>query len=88
MKTTSTHTTDYWTLTLTSDINGGIDNIYTGRLKGDVLKTHLKPRNGNFVWLTGNHNETSGVPVEGHILERHTKTVTTTRGSYKILTTF
>jgi len=63
----------YWTLTLTSDINGGIENTYDGRAEGDILKTHLEPRDGEFVWLTGNHNETSSVPIGDHILKKHVK---------------
>jgi len=63
----------YWTLTLTSDINGGIENTYDGRAEGDILKTHLEPRDGKFVWLTGNHNETSSVPIGDHILKKHVK---------------
>ena len=68
----------YYTLTLTSDINGGSKNTYTGRVAGDVLRGVRPPSDGKLTWFTGDHNETSTVAIDGHVLKKHTVTEVTT----------
>jgi hypothetical protein len=76
------HKEVHYTLTLTSDINRGSKNTYTGRLAGDVLHG-MAPNDGrrgspeDFRWLAG-HNETSTVSIAGHVLKKVTTTTTTT----------
>ena len=72
------HKEVYYTLTLTSDINGGVKNMYTGRVAGDVVRGVKPPSDGSLAWHTGNHNETSTVPIGGHTLKKHTVTEVTT----------
>ena len=84
---TETHKQVRYTLTLTADINGGSKNVYTGRVAGDVLGGQLRGPERypvqdhreaeNFMWYTGNHNETSTIPIAGHILKKHTVTTVT-----------
>ena len=76
------HKEVYYTLTLTSDINGGSKNTYTGRVAGTVLHG-MAPNDGrrgapeDFRWFAG-HNETSTVPIAGHVLKKVMTTTTTT----------